>query len=223
MELAPSKFNCAVFGWDWDWETQDERNLWSIWGRRHKSTAESCRGKQWNRTGEGRGKCWAGIQDRLNILRTNKQHLRAAVRTKSQTRENSHIHLYPSHFVLHTVGTLLTAPQSLPHFYGKLPSLSFVHSQNGVKPNLTVSSSGQVLQSFAKQAVTVRQQEPCGQARCVLLVKDSTSQDFALSGKFSAFQNNPFSSNRCSLILSSQFSIGSSLSTALQRLSENKT
>lgn len=94
MELAPSKFNCAVFGWDWDWETQDERNLWSIWGRRHKSTAESCRGKQWNRTGEGRGKCWAGIQDRLNILRTNKQHLRAAVRTKSHSNERKQS--YPS-------------------------------------------------------------------------------------------------------------------------------
>lgn len=141
---------------------------------------------------------------------------------ESFKRENSHIHLV-SHFILHTVGTLQTVSQSLLHFYVKFPSLSFMHSQNGVKPNLTVSSSSQVLESFTKQTVTARQQAALWPGMVHPAGKGLYKQDFAISGKFSAFQNNPFSLNRCLLILLSQFSIGSSLSTALQRLSENKT
>lgn len=141
---------------------------------------------------------------------------------ESFKRENSHIHLV-SHFILHTVGTLQTVSQSLLHFYVKSPSLSFMHSQNGVKPNLTVSSSSQVLESFTKQTVTARQQAALWPGMVHPAGKGLYNQDFAISGKFSAFQNNPFSLNRCLLILLSQFSIGSSLSTALQRLSENKT
>lgn len=141
---------------------------------------------------------------------------------ESFKRENSHIHLV-SHFILHTVGTLQTVSQSLLHFYVKSPSLSFMHSQNGVKPNLTVSSSSQVLESFTKQTVTARQQAALWPGMVHPAGKGLYKQDFAISGKFSAFQNNPFSLNRCLLILLSQFSIGSSLSTALQRLSENKT
>lgn len=141
---------------------------------------------------------------------------------ESFKRENSHIHLV-SHFILHTVGTLQTVSQSLLHFYVKFPSLSFMHSQNGVKPNLTVSSSSQVLESFTKQTVAARQQAALWPGMVHPAGKGLYKQDFAISGKFSAFQNNPFSLNRCLLILLSQFSIGSSLSTALQRLSENKT
>lgn len=141
---------------------------------------------------------------------------------ESFKRENSHIHLV-SHFILHTVGTLQTVSQSLLHFYVKSPSLSFMHSQNGVKPNLTVSSSSQVLESFTKQTVAARQQAALWPGMVHPAGKGLYKQDFAISGKFSAFQNNPFSLNRCLLILLSQFSIGSSLSTALQRLSENKT
>lgn len=201
----------------------DEKKFWSIWGRRQKSTAESCRGKRWDKN---RG--WQRqVLSRHAGQAEHAEHYSTAFQDwyknqESFKRENSHIHLV-SHFILHTVGTLQTVSQSLLHFYVKSPSLSFMHSQNGVKPNLTVSSSSQVLESFTKQTVAARQQAALWPGMVHPAGKGLYKQDFAISGKFSAFQNNPFSLNRCLLILLSQFSIGSSLSTALQRLSENKT
>lgn len=175
------------------------------------------------------------MQDRLNTLRTTKQKACKNYTVKSrlarvQKRENTERFIWVPCFTLHNLilfqpfSKLLLTPSIFTH---QFPSSSFTHLQTGLKRNLTAATCGQMFQgalgpdpcSDSAESHVVRKGTVCPAVNA----RTRTIQVFTTSGKFSTFQNNPFSLNRCSLILLSQFSIGISSSTALERLSGNKT
>lgn len=111
-------------------------------------------------------------------------------------------------------------------FTPKLPPSSFTHFQNGLKLNLLGSSWNQVFQrafwawpcSDSTDTPVVRTGSLCP----ALSARTHTIQASTKSGKFSTFQEHPFSLNKWSLILLSQLSAGSSLCAALEGLAGNK-
>lgn len=111
-------------------------------------------------------------------------------------------------------------------FTPKLPPSSFTHFQNGLKLNLLGSSWNQVFQrafwawpcSDSTDTPAVRTGSLCP----ALSARTHTIQASTKSGKFSTFQEHPFSLNKWSLIPLSQLSAGSSLCAALEGLAGNK-